>query len=519
MTAALTIPLGEQTLPDTHFVERLHAPALPGWLLSGDRPTGETGCVEAEHVFTDDRVRAPHVRESILALIRSARDRVFFSSFLFADSAIVEALVEAAERLRGGVYVLTALERGLRADLSDLGELDRRAEIEQARREQHTEHLRRLARAGVWLRGAECHAKFCVIDDKRAVVTSANATPEAYERNPENGLVIRERDACREIGRLFAHVFLTAFTHESTPGDELDVRKAGARVVRPWRPLRPFRSLTPIATIDGAERSLLRRTLDVIEGAKEELVVASYSLVAIEKHPVGRALREALTRGVRVAMLLRPRNANEPQRAACTWLFDGIPTDRWCLRGHEFTHAKAIVADRRRAVIWTGNLDGEKGYESGVELGIETSIPSLVADVREYLVSLMHRSRWDGLVRPAAREVATSPLDGAWRLVLPRGATMAPEEIARAAQEKPTAFLETKDGPTLRVGRDLYLRVRRDDGARALVVSSVSRRASPLEPGAMFRGYVAGVVLHVERAGDDAGLPGKEGTVTVAAGE
>lgn len=500
MTAGVVVQLGDQALRDTQFVERSAPLPLPPWLVHSTEV--DPGASEiAAHVYTDDRVRAPHIRDTILRLIRGARKRVFFSSFLFGDTDIVEALAEAAERLRGGVYVLTALERGLRPDLTGLGELDRRAEIEQARREQHAQHLRRLARAGVWLRGAECHAKFCVVDDEAAVVTSANATPEAYERNPENGLFVLDRDVCRELGRAFAFVFLTAFTHESTPGDELDVRKAGARVLRPWRALRAFPGLTPVATIGPDERSLLERTLEIIDTARDELVIASYSLVAIQDHPVGRALRQALNRGVRVALLLRPRNAHEGQRAACTWLFDNVPAERWCLRGHEFTHVKTIVADRARALVWTGNLDGEKGYESGVELGIDTSLPSLVGEVREYLVRLFGRSRWQGLVRPTVTEVGGSPLEGTWRLSVAAKVPLSPDEIARAAQASPSALLETRDGPALRIGRDFVLRFQRDDPGRALLVTSASRAAPQ---GSAVRGYLSGVQLIVERASGDA---------------
>lgn len=50
--------------------------------------------------------------------------------------------------------------------------------------------------------GAVLHAKAMVVDDERVLMTSANPTAAALERNIEPGLVVRDRAMAASIGQL-----------------------------------------------------------------------------------------------------------------------------------------------------------------------------------------------------------------------------------------------------------------------------------------------------------------------------
>ncbi|WP_309893461.1 phospholipase D-like domain-containing protein [Archangium sp.] len=470
------IEIGSQRLEDFYFLEKPEP--FPDWV--GKATTvAPVEWRSTTHLFTDDLTRTPHVRDALLELIRGAREKLFFCSFIFAEDEIVKALCEAAERLHGGVYVLTALEKEMQPDMSDLGEeISEYIRKREERRKHHDENLGLLARAGVWLRSSkECHAKFCVRDDEEAVVTSANATQQAYFGNPENGLRLREPWVARELGRLFAHVWLHEASAESQPGAELHVHSR-TRENTPWRPLRRETGLWPVCTLGQHEHSIRERTLALIGTARRELVMASYSAVGLKGHAVGQALRRAMVeRGVRVLLVVRSRNLSEDQRKTCAWLFEGLHPNQWCLRAHPLTHAKAIVADGERALVWTGNLDGHHGYEAGIEVGIETDQPPLAGTIREYVTALAARSSQVGEPYPTLTEVAAtevkSRVTGEWVLRLPEALAQQVPDLPQRLSRRLVGHFRLNKQWIIRVGPDLHLRASRDDKARVIILESV----------------------------------------------
>lgn len=368
-------------------------PLLDRQFPLGPHRLHDTGRPDIRHVSTDDLTHTPHIRNEIIRQIEGARTKIFFCSFLFADDAIVNALSEASERLRGGVYILTALDKHLRADVLELDvDLDANALKHEERARRHAEHLRKLAHAGAWLRSAEdCHAKFCVIDDKTAVVTSANATPEAYESNPEDGLAFHDERVAHEFGRLFAHVWGHLTTLESTPGERLNVHSRQRTAPPPWRALAHHEPVRPVATLRRAESSLQTAAIDIIDRAQRHLAIATYSFMAIEHHPVGAALQRALARGVSIDLLVQPRNHVEAQRQALAWLF-GLAGGRLQLFGHRRTHTKSIVADREVVLLWTGNLDGRHGWADGIEVGVVVNDTAVAKAVSNWTGDVMARA-------------------------------------------------------------------------------------------------------------------------------
>ncbi|CAG9261406.1 hypothetical protein PUN4_370091 [Paraburkholderia unamae] len=353
----------------------------------------DTGRADIVHVSTDDLTRTAHIRRALIARIAEAKRKVLFCSFLFADDEIVRALCEASERLHGGVYVLTSLDKHLRADVLELdADMDANAVKHQERAKRHDEHLRRLAHAGAWVRSAEdCHAKFCVVDDACTIVTSANATQEAYESNPEDGLLMTDPRVAREFGRLFAHVWQHLTALESTPGSHLDVHSRRMAPVPPWRKLSSAGAVRPAATLRRAEHSLQSAAIDVIDRAHDHLAIATYSFMGMEDHPVGKALARALARGVRIALLVQPRNHIDAQRAALAWLVALAPS-QVRVYGHRRTHTKSIVADREIALLWTGNLDGRHGWDDGVEVGAVVEDAGVAAAVAGWIGDVMARA-------------------------------------------------------------------------------------------------------------------------------
>ncbi len=493
-SAAATVHLGEQRVAGVVFVP---APVAQ----PRSHRVHETRRADIIHVSTDDLTRTAHIRRALVEQIASAQQKVLFCSFLFADEEIVRALCEAAERLHGGVYVLTALGKHLRAEvLEPDSEVDANTLKLQERAARHEDHLKRLACSGVWLRSAEdCHAKFCVVDDARAVVTSANATQEAYESNPEDGLVLREARAARELGRLFAHVWQHLATLESTPGARLDVHSLPPADVPAWRALAGNEQIRPVTTLRRDETSLRAAAIEVIDRAKDHLVIATYSFMGMEDHPIGAALARALKRNVRLDLLVQPRNHIEAQRKSLAWLM-GLAPDRVRLHGHRRTHTKSIVADGHATLLWTGNLESRHGWDNGIEVGVIVDDHGVASAVAGWTTDVMARCTHAAMSTPSTRELVAagqpSALSGEWSIHLPPVAQT--PIVVQALSRNPVELLEVQGGLVLRCAEELLLDARVDNEKRRIDVTR-TRRVEGLV-GARSKGWLSDTVLRVVSA-------------------
>ena len=142
--------------------------------------------------------------QDIINAIHHVQDTVMLMSFLMADQALENALMNAAKRgVR--VYVLLAAENRLEKEpAAD-------AEFEQKTLAQHKTMLDRLAGQVLVRAAPNFHAKLVLIDthtpNLKGFLLTANLTKEALERNEELAVVLTHS----EIQSAFAY---PALTHE-----------------------------------------------------------------------------------------------------------------------------------------------------------------------------------------------------------------------------------------------------------------------------------------------------------------
>jgi hypothetical protein len=159
------------------------------------------------------------IRDCLIKLIREATHRLFVASFMLGDENVIAELLQAAERLKGGVYVITALDdKSLRKGLSEY------EESEQSKPEERQKNFRRLTMGGIYVRGhGECHAKFAVADDQVALVGSANFVTNAFEWTNEANILIRDQLQVRQAARLFTSLWYGGCKWEVPPGQAYTV--------------------------------------------------------------------------------------------------------------------------------------------------------------------------------------------------------------------------------------------------------------------------------------------------------
>ncbi|MGK3963953.1 phosphatidylserine/phosphatidylglycerophosphate/cardiolipin synthase family protein [Sorangium sp. So ce118] len=289
---------------------------------------------------------------AVAEVVEAARDVVLVSSFLFADPATEQALLDAARQRRVRVYLLVASEARLDKEV--------RADDAFATKtvEEHKRLLDRLA-GWVYVRSAEhFHAKLVIADPKsepRGMLLTANLTREALTRNHELGIRLRPEEA-RALAGLFTWSFWESAQRELLEEGRLPPVTAPARIPLPD----PAGGIVATA---GTRRDLRAAVLDLIVQAKRSLAIATFGISDPE---VVDLLEERARKGVAVTLLVRHPRATmfESLRRLARAGVEVLGVSKWL-------HAKAIVADGARGLVMTANLEAhglDQGFEAGVEL-------------------------------------------------------------------------------------------------------------------------------------------------------
>jgi phosphatidylserine/phosphatidylglycerophosphate/cardiolipin synthase-like enzyme len=309
--------------------------------------------------------RAHSIRDALIALIDSAAERVFVCSFLLGGDGMRDALRRAAQRLHGHVYVITALDA--KALERSLGREPSRLNADNLERE--IKSFEALTRHGIYVRGAEnCHAKFCIVDDRAALVGSAN-----FDRNGlgeadgiacgELGLVIEGPERVAPIVRLFRHLWKCGCQREAPPLRE-GYRLSGVSPAKD-QPLDAPEGAEAVVWTGFRSTTILAGVQQVIASAQHTLTLGSYSFTAMRANPalILDPLAEARRRGVQIELLMRDRSRDLTEIGALLDL--GIE-----VRANRENHAKYAIADGEHGLLFSANFDGIHGLTDGVETGV-----------------------------------------------------------------------------------------------------------------------------------------------------
>ena len=366
---------------------RVRAPFI--WRDGGDLDYEIVGTVEGSDST---------IRDALVDLIRKAERRVFIASFLIGDDVVIAELLRAAARLRGGVYVITALDEiSIKRGLSIEDE-------EGIPPEERQKDFRRLTEGGVYVRGhGSCHAKFAVADEKVALVGSANFVRNSFEVNNELSVIIHDKTQVKQATRLFTDLWFSGCEWEVPPGSVYRVAKRSPDK-SPVLPDRPRGFGNELVWTNELEQShLLEEIQRLIDDANRELTLATYSIVGMtENHSlVFEHLQRAIQRGVAVRLHLRQRNARPNE------MIDVLAAAEMGVQIHGDirNHAKAVIADRRAALVFSANLDANHGLTSGVEAGVRLENAESVARVVNYFDYIISTANTKFVQNPTLAEL------------------------------------------------------------------------------------------------------------------
>ena len=454
-----TFNVGERTIQGGFFlVNQTNGKSAP---FTETKSLGDS----YEHCFTYQGSGST-IKETALRLIRDARQKVFIASFRIGDKDLLDALYKAVDRLRGGVYVISALDESSLA--RGLQDLDDDASIDiQAQKKDFTA----LARRGIYVRGHECcHAKFIAVDDREALVSSANLESSAFfrvkeggrQRGPtgENGVIVRDRKQALLLSRLFTRMWFEECTWEILPSNSATAVAARKCTESPCTVMYRKPRNGGVVWTDDDEHFIVEAIHETIANTREDLILSTFSLNKMTERPefliepVARLMKD---RAPSARLLLCVRNHFATHRRDAGLLSSlGVQ-----VFADDLNHAKGIISDRQRGVLFSANFDADHGLCNGVEAG--TILPPgsrAVQDAADFFEHSMAHCRFRFLVNPSQAELARDlavgwqapwPLSNVVKLATPVAVW---NSFLQACEEGPVLFVENgEDKLTLLSGK------------------------------------------------------------------
>ncbi|EDN71561.1 hypothetical protein BGP_5877 [Beggiatoa sp. PS] len=315
--------------------------------------------------------------QDIITAIDQAQDTVMLVSFLMADTALEDALMNAAKRgVR--VYVLLASENKLEKEPAA------NAEFDQKTLAQHKTMLDRLA-GQVLVRSAPYfHAKLVLSDTQalnpKGFLLTANLTTDALQRNEELAVALTPS----EIQTAFTYLRWACWEgaeHELIEKQRLSTVKPLHKVDNPeiaqdFLATKPDNSLQPVLK-------------QIINNAKQELIVSSFGWEI--NHAIVALLLERIRAGLHVTLLARIRPKTMDTLVNLAEAGAQVLGFRWL-------HAKALCNDVGETVVMSANLETQS-FEHSMEFGVFLRDERATA-VKQILQTWQQQAPWQLLPQP-----------------------------------------------------------------------------------------------------------------------
>ena len=355
----------------------------------------------------------PSILNTMVAMIENAQDKIFLCNWMLSHTKIEVALARAASRLNGRVHVLTTLETSVHSrytgDEEALNDLGR---------------LQKLAGEGVYIRlHPEAHAKFLIVD-KQVLVTSANIRDTSLEKNIETGVLISDPQIVADFHSIYSHIWLQESKQHIRPS------RSDPRLSNTWKSGQsepPTLDGGACWTLSNRRISLAKQIIATINDAKKSLRISTYALSSLESgigNMVLRAIIEADERGVQTTILYHATSTaiGRPPREHESHGFSAFARcENLKMVGHPRLHAKHVIADGDSGLMFTANLDGLHGLNSGIEVGVKLS-PMACNELSSWHDSLFSSFPLEFVVEPTSSDLSSR---GGTKLVnLPKNTTI-----------------------------------------------------------------------------------------------
>lgn len=297
----------------------------------------------------------------VVSSIGKSSDFICFSTYLFGDEDIEEALLEASDRgVR--VYMLCPSEGMLDRAMEDEDDFDERAK-------EHTEFLDRVADR-VLIRSAQhLHSKFILIDPMNPESREGFLSTANFNRALYNNLELMVKLSDGEIESLFKQFVHGFWEQAQTQHKKIGEGKGDfLPISQPPSDLNTSMRSCDLPTTVKSDRSdyenlsLRREILGFISSSEGPLTITTYG-IDVDHEVTKSIIAQTESRDVTVLVPLRTANSQAYTRLCSA----GVT-----LLGIDKLHAKVIAGEKngeQTVLLMTANLQ-PKGLDTGFETGV-----------------------------------------------------------------------------------------------------------------------------------------------------
>lgn len=282
--------------------------------------------------------------------IETANKMICFSSFIFQDGEIINAISRAIER-GVKVFFLCSTTHLRQQQIYDIGE--------EFVADKFKELLSKKIRNKALLRCANnIHGKFILIDPKsnpKGYLATCNFTEKACKENPEL-IVALNSEECKELFKIFVWHFWEGTSHEQKSDDNFSKIDATGRFSFPAQK-------QILLTSTKAGIFSIRDYMKEIIGKAENNIV--FSIFGFDlTHKICQLLLKKCKQGVEITVFTRSRSK------AIIGHLDKLANAGATVIIHELLHAKFILIDQCVGAVFSANFE-KHGLDSGFEVGVK----------------------------------------------------------------------------------------------------------------------------------------------------
>lgn len=338
------------------------------------------------------------IESKILDMINSAQKKIFICCFLINSEPIVDALLTKASQLKGHIYILTAInENYIKYFFNE--------ELEPLYEKYNFRALERLSgndqkiNSATAIRGHKnAHAKFLIVDNKEAFITSANFTKSSFREVPEVGVYSDNPNIVKPLIQLFSDFYLKRYR------DLQGFKNSPIRNYSVYRYLENFQLPIysnffnnkdvieyPIWTYDFDNKpiskdfencAIKKSILQLLTSEKKQIDIFTYSFKNLESSEILTIIKNKLeNENVKVRILTFDHKQSSN---SINYLLNSIKIDQSLdIRTYKGFHAKGLIISNE-VLLSTANFDGKLGLNGDFEVGIVSKDKLLRIEVQNF---------------------------------------------------------------------------------------------------------------------------------------
>lgn len=313
--------------------------------------------------------------------IKKAKEKIYIANFLLEDESIVNLLIDKFKKTNVRIYLFTNLVKNLLKYRDWIKFFD----CSQDLLNNTYKNLEKLRDSGILIRGHEkLHAKFCIIDDKSVILSSANLERRSLNLITELGITYEKYGY---FGLFISKLFI--FLYDRIANKIFSQKIKFIETSKPFNLIQgnqiniDFHELNffPLWTIDVKENrfntkrsdrlTIYSHLLDLIRNCKKKIKIFTYSIDILNNQGEltefwSIILEKIKNQNISVSVVLREKNFKyiKPDLNAFNSQLKNIK-----FLTHKDNHAKGIIIDDEHAIISSANFSEEFGLKQNIEVG------------------------------------------------------------------------------------------------------------------------------------------------------